>query len=134
MRYLLGIFIVICVSSNSVFGQEQTAVNINLQEIAPNLPLYTTVVESREEGKARSKQIREWLDKHYIEYSKVRHRIIKMVLDGTITLTVSVNGAEVDARDIYNLESWELDYGLTEEEWQPIWQRIQAHRESNSTD
>ena len=79
-------------------------------------------------------QIDDWKEEHYDEFDAIRNHLISMFLDGDVELFTVVDNTEMDATPIYRLKGWEMDYGLTEEEWQPLWERIQEYRARHSED
>ena len=125
---LLTIFI----SSVAMAQENAKAQKININQLAPHLPVIKSTDLSKDELTILGGQLEDWKEEYYQEYDTLRTQIISMLLDGNVEFFTIVGGIEMDATPIYRLKGWELDHGLSEEEWQPIWERIQIYRAQNS--
>ena len=111
--------------------ERQQITQVNINTLAPDLPLYQTKAENREERQQRSIEVKQWIDEHYEQYDQVRNHILQMFFEETAVLTVTVNGVETNANEIYNLKGWELSIGYNDEQFAEFKQRLQTYRESH---
>lgn len=131
MKYTILLFALLI--SSATFAQEQAQPKrVNINQLAPHLPVVKNPDPSKDDLKILGNQIEDWMEEHYSEFDVVRNHIISMFLDGDVHLFTMIGTTEMDATPIYRLKGWEMNYGLTEEEWQPLWQRIQEYRAQHS--
>ncbi len=109
----------------------QKAIDVNINDIAPNLPVLTEKPTGSDDRKIFHSQMETWMENNYSEFDTVRFAVLAMFLDNTHRLVIEVNGVVKEAEPVYRLSGWEMEYGLTEEQWAPIYARIMEYRSSH---